>query len=206
MKWISLRLLMLFCIPGTVSPLFSQFSSKSIHDFSNMFWNISDKGCSICHVQDNKQENQVKLSWLNNYNHAVDNFYLYSSSTLDAVPGQPDGTSKLCLSCHDGTIAIDNAGGQSKEILFASTKDVLGSNLEDDHPVSFVYDGLLAMADGELADPTTTLSGLGGTIESDLLDNQKLQCTSCHNVHAESQKLLVKSNSFSDLCLTCHIK
>ncbi|MCX7016040.1 MAG: hypothetical protein NTW86_26370 [Candidatus Sumerlaeota bacterium] len=30
----------------------------------------------------------------------------YDSPTLKALPGQPTGSSKLCLSCHDGTIAM----------------------------------------------------------------------------------------------------
>ena len=30
----------------------------------------------------------------------------YSSSTAAAAPGQPTGASLLCLSCHDGTIAL----------------------------------------------------------------------------------------------------
>ena len=30
----------------------------------------------------------------------------YSSASMQATPGQPTGSSKLCLSCHDGTIAV----------------------------------------------------------------------------------------------------
>ena len=30
----------------------------------------------------------------------------YSSSTLKATVGQPTGSSRLCLSCHDGTVAL----------------------------------------------------------------------------------------------------
>ena len=33
-------------------------------------------------------------------------YSVYSSNSLDALPGQPTGASKLCLSCHDGTIAL----------------------------------------------------------------------------------------------------
>lgn len=34
-------------------------------------------------------------------------FTLYSSPTMDTVPGSPSGVSLACLSCHDGTIAVD---------------------------------------------------------------------------------------------------
>ena len=39
----------------------------------------------------------------------------YSSSTMDTTPGQPTGNSVACLSCHDGTVALDalvNAPGR----------------------------------------------------------------------------------------------
>ena len=32
----------------------------------------------------------------------------YSSTTMDTSVGQPDGISLACLSCHDGTIAVDS--------------------------------------------------------------------------------------------------
>lgn len=34
-------------------------------------------------------------------------YALYSSSTMDTTPGNPGGVSLACLSCHDGTIAVD---------------------------------------------------------------------------------------------------
>jgi hypothetical protein len=154
-------------------------------------------------------------------------FTLYSSATLNAFPGQPDGKSKLCLSCHDGTVAVENHSGNTNGTWFVTFGNV-GIDLTDDHPISFTYDAALAQADGQLYDPTTTLSGLGGTIEEDLLDNGKMECTSCHDVHisrntqgclgchfvqvpgypvATTKTLsLWKSNDGSAFCLTCHQK
>jgi len=37
---------------------------------------------------------------------SVTNYIVYTSPTLKAVVGQPDGSSRLCLSCHDGTVAL----------------------------------------------------------------------------------------------------
>ncbi|NOY60274.1 MAG: cytochrome C, partial [Calditrichaeota bacterium] len=81
----------------------------------------------------------------------------------------------------------------------------------NDHPVSFTYDAALASTDGGLYDPTSQTSGLGGTIDADMLYSSKLQCASCHDVHnnhsnGTSGHLLVKSNASSALCLTCHNK
>ncbi|MBI5182346.1 MAG: hypothetical protein HZA06_05505 [Nitrospirae bacterium] len=48
----------------------------------------------------------------------------YSSSTIDTNIGQPDGVSLACLSCHDGTIAVDavrNAPGSGTNLTGWST-------------------------------------------------------------------------------------
>ena len=61
-----------------------------------------------------------------------------------------------------------------------------------------------------MQNPETAMSGLGGTIDNDLLIDNKLECSSCHDVHNGAAEdvgnLLVKSNSGSALCLTCHLK
>ncbi len=85
---------------------------------------------------------------------------------------------------------------------------LVGTDLSNDHPVSFTYDGALALADLGLFDPTNTQSGLGGTITATMLQGGKVQCASCHDVHnsANLPNLLLKSNAASALCLTCHDK
>ena len=127
---------------------------------------------------------------------------------LDATTGQPDASSKLCLSCHDGTVAVDNFGDQTGGTHFLSGNSSIGTNLNDDHPISFTYDASLVSSDDGLYDPTTTNSGLGGTIAQDMLIGGQVQCASCHDVHNSIgvEKLLRKTNAASALCLTCHNK
>ena len=83
-----------------------------------------------------------------------------------------------------------------------------GNDLRKSHPISFKYDSFLAMKDGELFDPLSTPSGLGGNIHDDLLINGNLECISCHEIHGITRikHYLVKSNYRSKLCLTCHNK
>ena len=72
-----------------------------------------------------------------------------------------------------------------------------------------MYDSALAVTDGTLFDPTTKITVLGGTISADLLnDSDKLECSSCHDVHnADSNPHLLRiDNTGSALCLTCHDK
>lgn len=145
----------------------------------------------------------------------------YASDTMDAVPGQPDGVSKLCLSCHDGTVAVDSFAGETGN--WYTSVGNMGTNLASHHPISFNFNEALASSDGTLHNPEATPSGLGGTIDSDLLRNGRMECTSCHDVHvprndsgcagchfvhgqATRTLSLRKSNEGSALCFTCHDK
>ena len=179
----------------------------SAHDFSGKTWNPSGEICRVCHTPHNA-DTSVTGAPLWNHEVTTSTFTLYSSSTLDAAMAQPGGPSKLCLSCHDGTVAIDNFGGKTNGTNFVTGYDLLGVNLSNDHPISFIYNATLATADGDLYDPTTQNSGLGGTIDADMLIDNKLECSSCHDVHNGSglSDLLVKANGSSSLCLTCHNK
>ena len=196
-----------------LQPGFSQTIVGSKHDFSGKTWNTSvgSQICIVCHTP----HNAVTIAEAPLWNHGLTAsiFALYTSTistTFNATPGQPDGTSKLCLSCHDGTVAVDNYGGRTTGTFFVSGKDSLGINLSNDHPVSFTYDAALVTADGGGLRATTFASGIGGgTIAEKMLFGGKMQCASCHDVHNTSSVpvgLLVKSNAASALCLTCHIK
>lgn len=131
----------------------------------------------------------------------------YTSSTQRAVVGQPTGASLLCLSCHDGTVALGDvltrasitmAGGQT---TLRAGPSRIGTDLSDDHPVSFAYTTALAAANGELANPAT----LVGRVRLDAFG--QVQCTSCHDPHDDTySKFLVMPNVASALCTSCHVK
>lgn len=141
-------------------------------------------------------------------------YYFYGSSSLAAQPGQPSGASRLCLSCHDGTIAIGMLYGAIEPIpmvggitTLPSGASNLGTDLRDDHPISFVYDNSLFMGKkGELIDPSL-LPGRGIKLE-----NGRLECSSCHDPHKNPYgKFLVRSNQVpynedTYLCAACHNK
>ncbi len=186
---------------------FAQTIVGSAHDFSGETWNPGGEICITCHTP-HHANTTVAEAPLWNHDVTTATFTVYSSSTLDATVGQPNNESKLCLSCHDGSVALDNFGGATGGTNFITGDALIGTDLSNDHPVSFTYDATLATNDGGLFDPTTTNSGLGGTIDNDMLFTARLECASCHDVHNGSGvgNLLVKSNAASALCLTCHNK
>lgn len=185
----------------------AQGITGSEHDFSSAGWNSTGEICIVCHTP-HAADMTVADSPLWNHEVTTATFTLYSSSTLDATDlAQPAGVSKLCLSCHDGTVALDSFGGTTGTTNLTGDA-LIGTDLSDDHPVSFTYNTTLANTDGELFDPSTKTTSLGGTIDADLLFGNKMECASCHDVHdsAGNTKLLRISNASSALCLTCHDK
>jgi hypothetical protein len=205
---------------------FQSLKSKienSHHDFGGRSW-TNNEVCIVCHTPHNAQFNTAAPLW----NHQLTNasYTVYSSTTLNATVGQPSGQSKICLSCHDGTVAMDNHSGKTDGTVFIShNRAWLSNDLSSDHPISFAYNSSLASIDNGLHDPSTTASGLGGTIERDMLHDGKMECSTCHDVHIgrntsgcagchgmhmgglyKETLSLRKSNTRSALCLTCHKK
>jgi len=143
--------------------------------------------------------------------------------------------SLLCLSCHDGSIAVNsllNVGlsGNQPNVLenFGSPTYIAGTtggskriggapgaendtgHLEDDHPISLNYAN--AVSD-QTAHGTNELQTLAYAESQGIAffptggSETNLECSSCHDVHDNSYPpFLIKSNSGSALCFSCHIK
>lgn len=169
----------------------------------------SDSGCASCHTPHKAPSGMMPL-W--NGAQTTATFTMYSSTHFTELgpttTGQPSGSSKLCLSCHDGTTNTSE--------VFSDPNDVLGTNLSGSHPFSFVYDSGLASKDITLQDPTVAMSGLGGTVDHDLLDgDHEIQCASCHDPHTSAiagtkfLRYAYGTTSGSDrgsFCQKCHIR
>lgn len=205
-----------------IALIFSGFASAgsingTAHDFTAQAW-TGGQICVACHTP---HGGNTTISTAPLWNHTVTSatYTVYSTSTLNATVGQPDGVSKLCLSCHDGTVALDSFGGATGSTFMTGSKAVGAvstGSLSNDHPISFTFDDALATADGALFPPSSTNVTIGatgrqktGTIANTILFAGKVQCASCHDVHntfTDSSKLLRVSMNGSKLCLTCHNK
>jgi hypothetical protein len=193
--------------------------SGSAHDFQASTWNTRKTTCGVCHCAHNANIPQLIPLWT--HETTTSTFTPYSSGTMQATVGQPSSASLACLSCHDGTVAINNYGGSVQGTAEYVTGNAnFGTDLSNDHPISFTYDAALATADGFLNDPTTYLvtgPDFTGTktIDQEMLRNHKIECASCHDIHKQrgasktsSIMLIMSGSSYagSKLCLTCHIK
>jgi len=200
------KLLILVCALALTFNAFAVITG-SAHDFQAQGWSGGEI-CAACHTPHNAVTTVVDSPlWSHDVTTTV--FTVYSSATITpALMGQPDGVSKLCLSCHDDTVAMDafvggagTAGTLSVE--YVGSTAALGTDMNSNHPVSFVSD-TAAAADSEIYAADATINGLlvggaGGTME----------CASCHDVHnttVAATPLLRVTNAASALCLTCHDK
>ena len=163
--------------------------------------------CAFCHTPHGATSAPQAPIWNRQLSRAT--YIPYDSTSLDATDlGQPGGKSKLCLSCHDGTIALGavnvlnrvedpvvdftgpgvGAGDTIPEGLGANTGFTrrLGVDLTNDHPISFTFDSAQAERDGELYDPAR-VAHLGdrrpGLRPAIPLENNKVECVSCHDPH-----------------------
>ena len=177
--------------------------SGTKHDLSGAGYG-TDQICIFCHTPHNANTTVTDSPLWNHALSAVSSYTVYSSSTLNATVGQPDGSSKLCLSCHDGTVAVDSFGDKTGSHFITGDAN-LGTSLGNDHPISFVYDATLATADGSLFTPNSaSYVDAGHKVP---LFGSKMQCASCHAVHDNTNSPFLRiANTGSALCLTCHNK
>lgn len=164
------------------------------HDLSAV---AGASACSFCHTPHGAIAGTPL--WSHELSSAV--YKIYQSSSLQANIGQPTGSSKLCLSCHDGTVALTESirGGLSGGAYINPGAANIGTDLSDDHPISFVYSTALSTEDIQIRPP----SGLPEQLKLDRLS--ELQCTTCHNPHDNRYgNFLVMSNRLSQMCVACH--
>jgi len=169
----------------------------SKHDFVRLGI-AADQRCMPCHAPKRSEAELEGALWETGAN-AARRYKLY-----DGSPGVPGAASMVCLSCHDGSSALDAFGGMDGQVDLAglATRDgVIGrdDDLSGDHPVGVPFP--------EFDRAFRSRAGVEGP-GFVVLPEGRVECVSCHDPHGQYgiPKLLVKSNVRSALCLTCHRK
>ncbi len=177
--------------------------------------------CVFCHTP--HQDTGTKTILWNQTDSAAGSYGAYSSDTFDLGPStalastDTNNTSVLCMTCHDGTVAIGSlhnepfdAVGGTLDLTYGGNVNAsglmtgnpnMGSDLSNDHPVNFSYTDPTGV-DDDLNDPTGISLPLFGT------GGDEIQCGTCHNAHGglASTPFLRLTMAASALCTECHNK
>ena len=165
-------------------------------------------GCTYCHAPHTGLGGVTPL-WNQQLSKA--SYYPYNSTTYHQTGNTqpPLGvTSSLCLSCHDGTVAVGQTAAYGKVTTVGNWTpgDTFGRDLTNSHPFSLVTPikdtaNLQAslVSSGITADPLHKVKLINGNVE----------CTSCHDPHVQTtdviaQNFLVRDGSSGQICLACH--
>jgi predicted CXXCH cytochrome family protein len=209
MQWARLILAIEFLLPAAVVCQ-THTVSQSVHNLSSTgpgtVKSSNDVGvCIFCHVPHGGVDKHL---WNKQLPADYDLQKLYTSSTYVQTNNQISERSKLCLSCHDGTIALGQtvATGDLGVTKLMAPSNYLGTDLRRDHPISF---SMPARDDGEIA--TWLLSATPTSPDPNVkLRDGMVECTTCHDPHVPDNdpvattKFLVRSNQNGGLCLNCH--
>jgi len=185
---------------------------------NNVYQTTTAQICVFCHTPHAASTTAEPL-W--NREDSVATYTMYSSATIDmTMAASPQGVSLACLSCHDGTVALDafqNApgpgggvagsegyaftGADTGNMFPAASFAMLSPDLSDDHPISITYDNTVDTAFN------AAVSGSIGSLPLYGVSSNQVECGTCHNPHNNTNTLFLRiSNAGSALCKTCHIK
>ncbi|MHC5007963.1 MAG: cytochrome c3 family protein [Planctomycetota bacterium] len=192
--------------------------TSSAHDFASYGWSEGEV-CKPCHTP-HFADTSVGYLWSHEMSSLT--YTLFDGSLTD--PGGVDALdqyTRMCLSCHDGSVALDSYHGNAGTVYIDDAYKVGGDgNLADDHPIGVPGEYDVAGSPGRFNAATLSGSGFWGfgpgyfpeiplfPFDPGSGEIQVVSCSTCHSPHGVPgvDSLLRKSNAASDLCLTCHIK
>ena len=203
----------------------------SKHDMNELSGAAPDslgRVCAFCHTPHHKLE-ATELDYNPLWSHTINvdtSFASYETVTFNStIAGDPlAGPSRLCMSCHDGVIAVDQHYGNVGTALTGKiTADGFGdiavgkfSDLSNDHPIGFDLTGIHGKDAGiraNLLAPANTALNTKEIAATLGFNNGKGQllmtCASCHDVHNRDNvdtAFLYEKQLDSQFCVMCHDK
>jgi predicted CXXCH cytochrome family protein len=112
------------------------------HDLSSGFG--TNEICIFCHTPHNANVTVEAPLW--NKIASTGPFQMYDSTTIDGEILATGSVSIACLTCHDGTLAIDAyingpGAGSGTSFLAPNSPANVGTDLRNDHPIGIQYGG-----------------------------------------------------------------
>ena len=177
--------------------------------------------CTACHAP--HQVNLTVLSW--NHTLSSSNFTWGDATATAGGTTLPtniqtwSGSSKNCLSCHDGTVEIGKTYNPAS--TWDATKIVgsakTGPDLKGNHPVAVPYpnNGVKNTYNGVTTGDLVTLADFRSSPTKVKLfrdpsggaNNYGIECASCHNPHSATYANFLRDSTVgSALCVDCHAK
>jgi nitrate/TMAO reductase-like tetraheme cytochrome c subunit len=180
----------------------------SVGSGSSIYLPSGNASCTFCHAPHSGLGGVTPL-WAQTLSQA--SYSPYNSTTYHETGNTkpPLGvTSSLCLSCHDGTVAVGQSVPYGRIPMTGnfSQGDSFGTDLTSSHPFSLV----LPMKDApDLVGSLVSQGRTADPLQKVKLINGNIECTSCHNPHVQAtdqiaQSFLVRDSSSGQMCLACH--
>ena len=211
MKWLTQWAVVMGLALAPV-PTYAQASSVqgSRHDLSvtslgSVKATSETQVCLFCHALHNADSKAPHPLW-NQQLSTTTSYTPYTSSTYRQTNNQISTRSKLCLSCHDGTVAMGETYSRGKIVVQGAlaSADRFGTDLSRNHPFGFT---MPAVDDGEIKLSLAASPPLTSDPAVKLFDD-RIECVTCHNPHTPnldtSVQFMVRSNANSALCKACH--
>jgi hypothetical protein len=213
-------LLLCLLLPGTVTAQRSGVAT-TLHNLSvtgpgEIKATTETQICKFCHIPHSAVVPQPL------WGHAMSRVEQYEVPEIRSTRGlkrlpQPDGSSRLCLSCHDGAVALGDVAGERRPIrmlgaqyLTPGRRGYIGTDLSGSHPISFVVEDAEWDTSGEVDMGIRPVNAIAADRQVKLDGNGKMQCTTCHDPHSDRFFQAGKVPHFwvkptvSEVCLTCH--
>jgi predicted CXXCH cytochrome family protein len=186
--------------------------------------------CGECHIIHTAPDPKNGPLWIHTPSSQTYKTYDQAGSdTFDALglTVTLGSSSKACLSCHDGTVAINDQTTLIGGGLSTTTNKIVGgtpvfatdviipvnnNDLTHMHPIGVSYTAAAAaLPSGELKATTTSFPGTSLTVGTQLKGvNKTIECSSCHDIHRTRGNApnsgIYTVASGQNLCLGCHNK
>jgi predicted CXXCH cytochrome family protein len=185
--------------------------------------------CGECHTIHHAQSAANGPLFIHSPSANIGSFKTYDqagSATFPSTLGITLGPGSLaCLSCHDGSVAINSqttasgvvsyAGGTNGVQIFIKSSAIVtegasGNDLTHMHPIGVNYDAAYTALPGQLFLEANTFNSPGNPSVGSVLKNHQVECSTCHDIHrtigGSTTSGIYTIASGQALCLGCHNK